>query len=632
MRGRKIGYCDGGWIRDGMIRSFNKRIWAAAGCTVALLSPLAGHAAEPAVQLVSLDDRGVDSPPVGRSLFDFLVAREVDGEWVLDVPYPFEDLVTLIESRLGEGFREPVKQVLHPLGRSLHRYAADPHYFRFPRAVAAVDTDPLPDDGHSGLMLKDRLYLGYQPVTESVEVIAYNEAAARFEYQVVTDYRDGGVPRVTYADRGLCTACHHNQALIYAVQPWAESNNNPKIAALLLQEADTFYGINARIPFDIPESFDEATDRANYFSAYQLAWNEGCAVSGNRDAAIQCRRDGLVAALRYRLTGGYQLSDPGDGARAGFSASLTRGWLARWPGGIEIPTADLLDHDPLADAGYGSGTLNNEDGLKQLIAMASPDLIRFDEIYEPLYERTAAVKWKVAAPFSGLPPVEPSWINKVIAGLGGFLAAADIERLDRHLRAGDVGDLVVEVPCEMKSSKEELAVALTFSCAPADMVQFALAGLLRVDRDGAVHGMISRLRPDSAAPGGFAFENATVEREGNEWRVEFGLRDTASGLRARSGTGNAIRRIRLAWIGGQSGPTKETGTAIVTMADDFASLVTAIDELAAETREGRSDALDDTPFRRVAVLRPIFKALSIAPMAWCCLEAEHLPAPVLLND
>ncbi len=615
-----------------MIRYLNRRIWTAALCAAALFYPLASHPAEPAMQLVSLDDRGVDLPPVGRSLFDFLVAREVDGEWVLDVPYPYEDLVALLESRLGEGFREPVKQVLHPLGRSLHRYAAEPHYFRYPRAVAAVDTEPLPDEGQSGMMLKDRLYLGYQPVTNSLEVIAYNEAAARFEYQVVTDYRDGAVPRVSYADRGLCTACHHNQALIYAVQPWAESNNNPKIAALLLQEADSFYGIDARVPFDIPESFDEATDRANYFSAYQLAWREGCAASGDRDAAIQCRRDGLVTALRYRLTGGYQLSDPGDGARSGFSSSLTRGWLARWPGGIEIPTADILDHDPLDDAGYGTGRLNEEDGLKQLIAMASPDLIRFDEIYEPLYERAAAVKWKVAAPFSGLPPVEPSWINKVIAGLGGFLAAADIEKLDRHLRAADAADLVVEVPCEMKSSGGGQAVTLTFSCAPDEAVQFALAGILRAERDGTVQGMISRLRPDSAAPGGFAFEDATVERVGDEWRVEFGLRDTASGLQARSGTGNAIRRVRLSWTSNQPGSAAGTGTAIVAMANDFARLVAAINELAAEAREGRSDALDEAPFRRVAVLHPIFRDLSIAPMAWCCLEAEHLPAPVLVTE
>ena len=125
-------------------------------------------------------------------------------------------------------------------------------------------------------MLKDRLYLGYQPLTDSIELIAYNEAAGRFEYQVVTDYREGGTPKVTYADRGVCTACHHNQSVIYAGAPWAESNNNVRIAALLRAEAESFYGIPAQVPFDIPEQFDEATDRSNLFAAYQLAWHFSC--------------------------------------------------------------------------------------------------------------------------------------------------------------------------------------------------------------------------------------------------------------------------------------------------------------------------------------------------------------------
>lgn len=617
-----------------MIRVFLGRPWAALLCAAAFLYAPANYAAEPAVPLVSMDDRGASLPPIGRSLFDFLVAREIDGAWVLDVPYPFETLVELIESRLGEGFREPVKQVLHPLGRSLHRYAADPHYFRYPRAVAAVDTEPRPDDGESGLMLKDRLYLGYQPTTDSVELIAYNEAAARFEYQVVTDYRAGGTPRVTYADRGVCTACHHNQALIYAVQPWAESNNNPKIAALLLQEAEYFYGIDARVPFDIPESFDEATDRANYFLAYQLAWSEGCDASGDRDAAIACRRDGLVTALRYRLTGRYQLSDSGDGARPRFSAAVTRGWRARWPGGIEIPTADLPDLDPLEEAGYGTGTLDNEEGLKQLIAMASPELVEFEELYEPLYERPVAMTWKVAAPFSGLPPVEPSWMNRVIAGLGDFLAAADIARLDHHLRVSDAVDRAVDVPCDYRASYQEngLTLTLAFACAPTDAVQFTLAGRLRADGVGGVSGKVSRVRADSAAPGGLMVEQATAERVGDVWHIEFALRDTASGLGARAGDGNAIRRINLSWASEHATRTEGAGTAIVTMADDFTRIVAAIDAMAAETRAGRSDALGNAPFRRVAVLRPIFRSLDIAPMTWCCLDAAHLPPPVLITD
>ncbi|HJN21198.1 MAG TPA: hypothetical protein QF853_02965, partial [Alphaproteobacteria bacterium] len=142
--------------------------------------------------LTSEANRGPDLPPVGRSLLDFVLAEEVDGDWQIVAPYPFEALIERIAARLGPGFREPIKRVLHPIGRSLHRHEAEPDFFRYPRAVGAVDTEPAPTAGESGLMMKDRLYLGYQPRTNSVEAISYNEAAGRFDYQVISDYREGG--------------------------------------------------------------------------------------------------------------------------------------------------------------------------------------------------------------------------------------------------------------------------------------------------------------------------------------------------------------------------------------------------------------------------------------------------------
>jgi hypothetical protein len=413
------------------------------------------------------------------------------------------------------------------------------------------------------------------------------------------------------------------------VQPWAESNTNSKIAALLSHEAADFYGIAARVPFDIPESFDEATDRANFFMAYQRAWRDGCEGLGDPDIAIDCRRDGLVAALRYRLSSGYQRSDPGDGARDRFSSALTKGWLTRWPSGVAIPTADILDHDPLSDARYNSGTMDNEEGLRQLIAMAGPKVLHFDEKYEPLYERPPLTIWKVAAPFSGLPPVEPSWMNKVIAGLGEFLAATDIERLDEALRNSAVGETVVDVPCVLKPSEEWEVLALRFICEQTDEMQFKLTGRLQMSASNHIEGVVNRVRFDSAAPGGLALEDVLLEPAEAGWRVSFALRDKASGLAARAGDGSAIRRITISWT---DDLLEQNGTATFTTADDFALLTAAIDELAEETRAGRSDALGRAPFRRVAVLRPIFDDLGIEPMDWCCLDSDHLPPPVLITD
>src|SRR5438046_3196497 len=95
---------------------------------------------------------GESLPPVGRSLFDFVV---MDGESAR-VPFPFEALTKKIASRLGcagDGRATPkgrgigtveascLKRVLIPLGRSLQRSAAGPEFFKYPRAVVAVDPE-----------------------------------------------------------------------------------------------------------------------------------------------------------------------------------------------------------------------------------------------------------------------------------------------------------------------------------------------------------------------------------------------------------------------------------------------------------------------------------------------------------
>ncbi len=563
--------------------------------------------------LTSAENRGPDLPPVGRSLLDFVLAEEVDGVWRITVPYPFEALTDRIAARLGPGFREPIKRVLHPIGRSLHRHEAEPDFFGFPRAVGAVDTEPAPGPHESGLMMKDRLYLGYQPRTGSVEAISYNEAAGRFEYQVISDYREGGRPRVGYVDRGLCLACHHNQALIYADRPWAESNTNIKVAALLRAEAERFYGIDATVPFDIPESFDEATDRANWLGAYQAVWQQACEAGGDASSAVACRRDGLVAALRYRLTGGYQLGETGDGARSRFATAVMVGWQARFPDGLAIAGAGLADYDPFAEAGYGSGRMDGEEGLAELVSLVTPALLLFDDIYEPLYERPPAAVWSVAKPFAGMPAVEPHWLRRTIAGLGDFLALADIQRLDSRLRTLSTARRQVTSRCDVQAGSG--GAEFGFSCEPFAAGGLVLRGRLRSDGSGSV----SRLRSDSAAPGGLAVEGGTLERDDGGWQAHFALRDTVTGLGARAASGDAWLSVSLTWDG--SGE----GRATVELADDFAALTAAVTTLAERTLAGESDALGNAPFRRVAVLQPLFADLGIDIATWCCLDASHLP-------
>jgi len=68
------------------------------------------------------------------------------------------------------------------------------------------------------------------------------------------------------------------------------------------------------------------------------------------------------------------------------------------------------------------------------------------------------------------------------------------------------------------------------------------------------------------------------------------------------------------------------------LGDSEANEIEAIKRLAADSRAGRSDALDAKPFRRVALLRPIFADLGLGPMDWCCLDSDHLPPAQLHNE
>src|SRR5690606_22316779 len=158
-----------------------------------------------------------------------------------------------------------------PLGRSLQRYAADPDYFDSPRLVVAVDADPV-DIRLDAPRLKDRLFLGYQPASEAIEVISYNEAAGRFEFQEITDYSVGQNPRVEYAVRGICVTCHQSHAPIFSRPLWSESNGNPEIAARLAGLGEQYHGAPVRQGVDSLDDIDQSTDRANRLSTIALLW------------------------------------------------------------------------------------------------------------------------------------------------------------------------------------------------------------------------------------------------------------------------------------------------------------------------------------------------------------------------
>ena len=157
-------------------------------------------------------------PPTGYSLFDRLFSKQVEGGYVYDIPSPFEKLLERLRQQAAayeSDSESPLVTSLIPRGRSLQREAASPDYFKFPRVVVALDQDsrlPIPT--------KNRLFLGFQEIAETIEIISYNESAGRFEFQVVDNYNADGKPRVRYASRDLCTSCHQNLAPIFARPRW----------------------------------------------------------------------------------------------------------------------------------------------------------------------------------------------------------------------------------------------------------------------------------------------------------------------------------------------------------------------------------------------------------------------------
>src|SRR5207245_2080625 len=138
------------------------------------------------------------------------------------LPYPFDKLLDLVARYDAEG-RKPAS-VLIPDGRSLLKAQAS---FARPRIVTAANVRPAGSSVDFGLLLKGRLFLGFVENAREIEVISYNEAAGRYEFQLVRDYAEGGVPRITYAKRSLCSSCHQGQAPIFPVRPWDETNALP---------------------------------------------------------------------------------------------------------------------------------------------------------------------------------------------------------------------------------------------------------------------------------------------------------------------------------------------------------------------------------------------------------------------
>lgn len=548
------------------------------------------------------DYTGEQLPPTGHSLFDYLFTTSLDGEPAYRIPYPFSALRESIEVRLNPAHRgTSIRQVLIPHGRSLQRGLAAPDYFAFPRVVLAVDGEAGWQQGEAGMLLKDRLYIGYQEKANLLEVISYNEMAARFEFQVVHNYTQDNKPQVFYANRSVCLACHQNQAPVFSRPLWSETSANSQIARALQQTGKDFYSIKTEQGIDIPNAIDDATDRANLFAVTQALWRKGCGMNPD------CRAHAFMQMLKYRLGGKQGIAVEPTDEQAEFTAAFDQNWEKYWPDGMAIPNPDIPNRDPLeADRTTGQA------GQPRLDANIVASL-------DPLVPRLPLEIWsrKQAA-------------RKLITGLSAFLADTDIGRLDAFIyqTAQDSGVEVTthSTSCELSARTSAKKVyRLSFSCPGAQ-------GRVYVGHDRIQRGSIDRLgsNQDIPAISNLDITGGDIQRDGERMLIRLEVRNAT--LHARFANGNAIESIELSFdapafddnIVGKKIPA----TLRVNELEDFALIHKAVVRLRESTAPDASMLFSDQAFQRSRWLRALFAELKMPALNWCCLSADRMPAAV----
>ena len=257
-----------------------------------------------------------DLPTEGHSLFD----RFFSSGGTHHIPETFEALIETINESLAEG--DETVGVLVPSGRSRQRLMAFPHFLHHPRVLIAVTGWPKQaiDRSQFGIRLRDRLFIAYSVPAHQLEVISFNDAMGRFEFQIVEDFaRPGSHPKVFYAERKQCLKCHQTAGPLFPEPEWDETNASGYLAQALLKihghgkdENAKYQGVDIRQPERISydhdpvghsEQYDFSTDRALFAIKWQRMWQDHCPQIP--ELTRQCR----LMYLKAWVTDSLNLSD-----------------------------------------------------------------------------------------------------------------------------------------------------------------------------------------------------------------------------------------------------------------------------------------------------------------------------------
>lgn len=550
---------------------------------LALLTPL-GLAGLPAMAatdialVASPEAPGPQDPPVGQSLFDELFKRRA-AQGVpagYDLPFPFERLIEAVNARI-----EParVRTALIPLGRSLQRFAADPDYFASPRVVVAIDAEGETPSIYQPL-LRDRLFLGYQPRSAVIEIISYNEIAGRFEFQKVENYDGTQVPAIEYTERAVCLTCHQGHAPIFSAPLWSETNANPAVAERLSGLGDGFEGVPVRQGVDGPDAFDLATDRANRFAALQRIWGKGC---GTGAEGTRCRAALILAALRFRLGGSRAAWSPAESDAGQWGAVLQARSKELWPDGLWTPDPDIPNRDPMVAL---------KPGLTPF------DVIEPFGVFDPTAPRAPTRVWNAAE-------TEVDTFSGVAREIAGWFARGDIAWLESRLSAAPSRlRAIYRSDCRTRRVERGSGVhELRFRCGREED-GLLLDGHLTRRESVVTGGAIRELVIDGGPPvRRLRVAGGNVIDDGETEILSVELQERAAGLAARLPTGERLSYLVL------NIDRSGTDEVEISVIDDVAKLDDAVTRMAQMSAGSGEGPFGPGPLRRRAVLSALDAAL-----------------------
>ncbi len=511
---------------------------------------------------------GPDVPNAGLSRFDqlFLVANDR-----YQIPYPFSRLIEYLESRIDNAGQKGVRLVFIPFGRSLQRNAPAPDFFRFPRAVIALEGEPITQGNTAGEVLEYRLFIAHQPKTNTLEIISYNDTAGRFEFQVVENYDARRSPQVQQANRLMCLSCHQNAAPIFAMQPWSETSFNVKIANKLISAQPRKFDSLIGVVTADAGVIDVLAERANYLAAAQLIWQQAC-------QTMRCRAALLRAILQYRLSGESSFDSNHPRYRQDYYDELTRNWQTSWPEGLALANSRIIDRNPFA---------------------TEPAPIEQD----PLFLRPAHATWY---------RVDSILARGIVYRLAGYLTLADVQRIDHHLveMSSDHSTAIrrYKASCSFETAVDQTNILTCGNATTSVSLQASFNLEFQQEDLASIRIMKLQIPQDTNL-----LQPTITQLSRFQGGVKAELKHDSTDLSQRLADGDRVKSLVLRW---KDSLLDGKVWLEVEIATEFQLIDQALSQLLNKNQRGLGDSLADSAFRREPVMRELAQALGMKPVEW----------------